>query len=166
MKNAFLATIIIVVVLGLSVLLITSCSPVKFYSDEGLTKSTGLKYYTVKPYLQVERDPQNNSIVKATIIYLPDLAHPQYLEIKAGPGSRKVDLKLENGAINTFGMTSDTQIPETIEALAALVSKTSDAVKDLSLKGIPPTASQSTITEFYEIIMTDGSTTVRKIEIK
>ncbi len=165
MKNAILA-IIIVALLGLSVFLITSCSPVKFYSDEGLTKSTGLKYFTVKPYLQVERDPQNNSIVKATVIYLPDLAHPQYMEIKGGLGSRKVDLKLVDGAINTFGMTSDTQIPESIEALSALVSKTSDAVKDLSLKGIPPSASQTTITEFYEIIMADGSTTFRKIEIK
>ena len=77
MKNSTLAAIILV---------LTGCAPVKFYSNPGLTENSGLKYHTVKPYLQVEKDPLNNSIVKATVIYLPDLANPQYMIIKDGFG--------------------------------------------------------------------------------
>ncbi len=162
MKNA-----LIKLVSGVFILAFTGCAPVKFYSNSELTKKSGLKYYTVKPYLQVERDPINNGIVKATILYLPDLENPQYIAMKDGLGSRKLDLKLTDGSINTFGLDSDPKIAETIAALTGLVSKTATAITDLStLKGIPPTAASSTITELYDIIMTNGLTSVKKIEIK
>ena len=74
---------------GLVMLLITSCAPVKFYSNDGLTEKTGLKYYTVKPFLHVERDAETNRIVKANVVYLPDLAHPQYMVMQDGLNSRK-----------------------------------------------------------------------------
>jgi hypothetical protein len=140
---------------------------VKFYSNPGLTEESGLKYYTVKPYLQVEKDPVNNSIVKATVIYLPDLANPQYMVIKDGLGSGKVDMKLTDGSINTLGVATDPKIPETIDALAALISKSTTAITDLAaLKGIPPAAAASTITELYEIFMGPEGTTVKKVEFK
>ena len=152
---------------GLIILVLAGCAPVKFYSNPGLTENSGLKYYTVKPYLQVEKDPANNSVVKATVIYLPDLANPQYLVIKDGLGSRKVDLKLIDGSINTLGVATDPKIAETIDALAALISKTTIAITDLSaLKGIPPTAAAATITELYEVFMGPDGTTVKKVEFK
>jgi len=152
---------------GLIILVLAGCAPVKFYSNPGLTENSGLKYYTVKPYLQVEKDPANNSVVKATVIYLPDLANPQYLVIKDGLGSRKVDLKLIDGSINTLGVATDPKIAETIDALAALISKTTIAITDLSaLKGIPPTAAAATITELYEVFMGTDGTTVKKVEFK
>ena len=40
----------------LLVLVIAGCASVKFYSDAGLKEKTGLKYYSSKPYLVVERD--------------------------------------------------------------------------------------------------------------
>lgn len=151
----------------LIILVLTGCSPVKFYSNAELTKKSGLKYYTVKPYLQVERDLVNNSIVKTTILYLPDLENPQYIVMKDGPGSRKLDLKLTEGSINTLGLDTDPKIAETIAALTSLVSKTATAITDLStLKNIPGAAAQATITELYDIIMTNGLTSVRKIEVK
>ena len=160
MKNA-----LIKLVSGIFILAFTGCTPVKFYSNAELTKKSGLKYYTVKPYLQVERDPVNNSIVKATILYLPDLENPQYIALKDGLGSRKLDLKLTDGSINTFGLETDPKIAETIAALTGLVSKTATAVTDLStLKGIPG-AAQTTVTELYDIIMTNGLTSVKKIEV-
>lgn len=152
---------------GLIILVLAGCAPVKFYSNPGLTENSGLKYYTVKPYLQVEKDPANNSVVKATVIYLPDLANPQYLVIKDGLGSRKVDLKLIDGSINTLGVATDPKIAETIDALAALISKTTTAITDLSaLKGIPPKAAAVTVTELYEIFMGPDGTTLKKVEIK
>ena len=162
MKN-----VLIKLVSGIFILAFTGCAPVKFYSNAELTKKSGFKYYTVKPYLQVERDPVNNSIVKATILYLPDLENPQYIAMKDALGSRKLDLKLTDGSINTFGLESDPKIAETITALTSLVSKTATAITDLStLKGVPPAAAPSTITELYDIIMTNGLTSVKRIEVK
>ena len=162
MKNA-----LIKLVSGVFILAFTGCSSVKFYSNSELTQKSGLKYYTVKPYLQVERETVNNSIVKATILYLPDLENPQYIAMKDGIGSRKLDLKLTDGTINTFGLESDPKIAETIAALTGLVSKTATAITDLSiLKGIPGAAAPTTITELYDIIMTNGLTSVKKIEVK
>jgi hypothetical protein len=162
MKNTFMKLVSAVFILAF-----TGCATVKFYSNAELTKKAGLKYYTVKPYLQVERDPVNNSVVKATILYLPDLEKPQFIAMKDGLGSRKLDLKLTEGSINTFGLDSDPKIAESIGALTSLVSKTATAITELSiLKSIPPGAASPTIIELYDIIMTNGLTSVKRIEIK
>jgi hypothetical protein len=152
---------------GLIILMLTGCAPVKFYSNQGLTEKSGLKYYTSKPYLQVEKDPANNSVVKATVIYLPDLANPQYMVIKDGLGSRKIDLKLTDGSINTLGVATDPKIAETIDALATLISKSTTALTDLSaLKGIPQASADVTVTELYEIFMGPDGTTLKRIDFK
>jgi len=162
MKKSISAAII-----GLIVLVLTGCAPVKFYSNPGLTEKSGLKYYTVKPFLLVEKDPANNSVVKATVVYLPDLANPQYMVAKDGLGSGKIDLKLTDGSINTLGVTTDPEIAETIEAMAALISKSTAAITDLStLKGIPQAPAAATVTELYEVIMGTEGTTVKKVEFK
>jgi len=162
MKNALLKFIS-----GVFILVFTGCTSVQFYSNPELTKKSGLKYYTVKPYLQVERETANNTIVKATILYLPDLENPQYIVMKDGIGSKKLDVKLADGAISTFGLDTDPKIAESVAALTALVSKTATAITDLStLKGIPGAAAPATVTELYDIIMTGGITSVKKIEVK
>jgi hypothetical protein len=162
MKNALFKLIT-----GIFILAFAGCSPVKFYSNADLTKRSGLKYYAVKPYLQVERDLASNNIVKATILYLPDLENPQYIAMKDGLGSRKIDLKLTDGSISTFGTETDPKIAETITALSSLVSKTSSAISDLStMKGVPNTATASTVIELYDIVMSNGLTSVKRIEIR
>lgn len=146
------------------ILIAAGCSPVKFYSDQSLGKETGLKYYSLKPFLQVERDVVTRNIVKSEVIYLPDLSSPQYLMVKDGPGSRKVDLKLKDGAITELGIATDPKTAESIEALAALVDKSAEAAKDItSLKGAPGAGSPN-IVEFYEVIMNSEGTKVRKVE--
>ena len=162
MKNALLKLIF-----GVFILAFTGCTSVQFYSNPELTKKSGLKYYTVKPYLQVERETVNNTIVKATILYLPDLENPQYIVMKDGIGSKKLDVKLADGAISTFGLDTDPKVAESIAALTSLVSKTATAITDLStLKGITGAAAPATVTELYDIIMTNGVTSVKKIEVK
>lgn len=146
---------------------LSGCAPVKFYSGSGLTQNTGLKYYTVKPYIQVERELTGGNIVKATVVYLPDLVNPQYIVIKDGLGSRKVDIKLSEGAISTLGVATDPKIAESVDALAALISKSSAAIADLAtLKGIPAAAAPATVTELYEVFMGPDGTTMKKIEFK
>jgi len=162
MKQAILKTAICLALTSLS-----GCSPVKFYSNSGLTESSGLKYFTVKPYLMVEKEAVSNNVVKVSVIYMPDLENPQYMVVKDGPGARKVDLKLTDGSISTLGLSTDTKIAESIEALSALISKSASAIDDLAnLKGLPPSASASIVTELYEVTMSNGSTSVRKIEIR
>jgi hypothetical protein len=162
MKNVFLKLIS-----GVFILAFTGCTSVQFYSNSELTKKSGLKYYTVKPCLQVERETVNNNIVKATILYLPDLENPQFISMKDGLGSKTLDLKLADGSITTFGMETDPKIAESIAALASLVSKTTTAITDLStFKTIPGAASTTTIIELYDIVMTNGITSLKKIEVK
>ena len=162
MKHTILRTAICLALAAL-----TGCSPVKFYSNSGLTESSGLKYYTVKPYLMVEKDAVSSNVLKVTVIYMPDLENPQYMVVKDGLGARKVDLKLSEGSISTLGLSTDPKIAESIEALSALISKSASAIDDLSnLKGIPPVAASNTVTELYEVTMSNGATSVRRVEIK
>lgn len=162
MKNA-----LIKLVTGFFIFTFVSCAPVKFYSNPELTKKSGLKYYTVKPYLMVEKELSSGNTLKATIVYMPDLANPQYMVVRDGLGSRKVDLKLTEGSINTISVASDPKIAEMVEAFAALAAKGTAALEDLNaLKGLPLTGTSTTITEIYEVVMENGATTFRKVEIK
>ncbi len=161
MKQNFLAAITVV-----TAVLLNSCTPVKFYSGSDSSKVSGLKYYAAKPYLQVERDV-NNNVVKSAVIYMPDLSEPMYVVFKDGPGSRKVDIKLNDGILTSLGIATDPKVSETIESLSALVSKTTSAVSDLAaLKGLPATPAASNVTELYEVLITREGTSLRKVEIK
>ena len=143
--------------------ILSACSPVKIYSDAGLTKKSGLKIYTSKPYLQVERNSETGSIVKVDVVYLPDLSNPQYVAIKNGPGSRKVDIKVKDGCITSFGFASDTKIDEYIDALSALLSKGTYAVTNLEAMGVGPGGANNVV-EMYEVVMQNGRTVLRKVE--
>lgn len=153
---------LIVLVSGMMIL--AGCTPVRFYSDPGLSKQTGLKFYTVKPYLQVEREPESGRIVKSTVLYLPDLANPQYMAVKNGPGAAKVDLKLSDGILNTFGYEYEQMLPETVESLASLLSKSAGAIEDLNnLKSIPGLKATPNTIELYEIVITNEKTFFKEV---
>jgi hypothetical protein len=159
MKNRILT-----VIFSVSLFVLSGCSPVKIYSNPELTKKSGIKFYTVKPFLQIERDYETGEIVKTNVLYLPDLANPQYMAIKNGPGSRKVDLKLTDGCISTFGFTSDTKIDDYIDALSALLSKGTYAVTNLdALKTPQGTKAMPNMVEWYEIVMKRDTTFLREV---
>lgn len=151
-------------VIGLIVLSMTGCASVQFYSNKNLTEKTGLKYYAVKPFLHVEKEAVTNRIIKATVIYLPDLANPQYMVLRDGFGSRKVNLKLTDGSINTFGYTYISKIGESTDALAAMITKSTDAVTSLNT-AIPGMKAPSNTVELYEIVFTPEKTILKKVEL-
>jgi hypothetical protein len=160
MKKSITELVICFVILAFA-----GCAPVQIYSNNSLTSRTGLKYYTVKPFLHVEREVITNRIVKATIVYLPDLANPQYMVIRDGLNSRKVSLKFTDGAINTFGYTSTSKIPESVDALASLITKGTDAITELnSVNALQPAKAPSNTVELYEIIIGAEKTTLRKVD--
>lgn len=147
-------------------LVFIGCAPVQFYSNKALTEKTGLKYYTVKPYLHVERDAETNRIVKATVIYLPDLANPQYMRIREGVNSKKVNLKFSNGSIDTFGYSSTGKVGESVDALAAMITKGTDALTELNaLKSLQAVKASSNTVELYEINFGADRTTLREVTI-
>jgi hypothetical protein len=162
MKNTFLSLIT-----GFIILAFTGCAPVNFYSNAKLTEKAGLKYYNSKPYLLVERDIDSGRITNVTVIYLPDLANPQYMVVKGGLGSKHIELGLTDGSIKTFGSTSDTKIPETITSLSKLATGGADAISGLKTQQAAAIVnSPVTTTELYEVIINSGGTSMRKVEIK
>jgi hypothetical protein len=134
------------------------CAPVQFYSNKALTEKSA--------FLHVERDPETGRIVKATVIYLPDLANPQYMILREGLNSRKVNLKFTNGSIDNFGYTSTGKVGESVDALGALLTKSTDALTDLNaLKSMQPVKASSNTVELYEIIFGADKTTLREVTI-
>ena len=151
---------------SLFLILVAGCAPVQFYSNKNLTEKTGLKYYSVKPFLHVERDSETGRIVKAAILYLPDLANPQYMVIRDGLNSRKLNLKFTNGSIDTFGYSSTGKISESVDALAAMISKGTDALTELNaLKSLQTVKAPSNTVELYEIVFGADKTTLREVTV-
>jgi len=161
MKTTLLAAFV-----SMAVIVISGCAPVQIYSNKGLTEKTGLKYYTVKPFLHVERDPETSRIVKSTVIYLPDMVNPQYLVMRDGVNSRKINLKFKDGAITDFGYSSTGKVGESVDALAALITKSTDALTELTaLKTLQSAKTASNTVELYEIIIGPEKTTLREVTI-
>jgi len=161
MRNAILA-----VLLSVFIYAFTGCAPVQFYSNESLTEKTGLKYYTTKPFLHVERDPQTKQVVKSTIIYMPDLSNPQYMVMHDGLNSRKINLKFKDGYITDFGYSSTGKVGESVEALANMISKSSDALTEINaLKSMQAAKVSSNSVELYEIVFETDKTTLREVTV-
>lgn len=146
-------------ILTLLACILSGCASVRFYSKSDLSGKTGLRFYTVKPYLLIELHAEKDNTVKTSVVYLPDLANPQYIVLKNGIGSNELKLAFTNSSLNSYGLISESQIPETINAIAGLVSKSSDAVKQFYQPGNnanqPP--SDDSFKLFEIVIGTDGT---------
>jgi hypothetical protein len=161
MKKPVLAAFV-----SLVIIFIAGCTPVQFYSNKSLTEKTGLKYYAVKPFLSVEREPETGKIVKSTVIYLPDLANPQYMVIRDGINSRKLNLKIKDGTITDFGYSSTGKVSESVEALGSLISKSADALTEINaLKAIQSARTGANTVELYEIVIGPDKTSLRQVGV-
>jgi anaerobic glycerol-3-phosphate dehydrogenase len=86
--------------------------------------------------------------------------------IREGINSKKVNLKFTNGSLDTFGYTSTGKVSESIDALASLITKGTDALTDInSLKSLLPAKGSSNTVELYEIIFGADKTTLRLVTI-
>ena len=105
-------------------------------------------------------------IVKTTVVYLPDLANPQYMIIRDGLNSRKINLKFTDGALSTFGYSSTGKVGESVDALAAMISKSTDALTELNvLKSLQAVKASANTVELYEIIIGADKTTLREVTV-
>ena len=141
------------------------CATVKVYSDAELKNETGLRCYTLKPYLLVEYLAENDNTVKTTVVYLPDLANPQYMKVKAGLGSGELKMTFDEGALTSYGVVTDSQIPELLESFASMLSKSAYAAETFSRPETPGTINDEPETPFrlFEILSTPGGTVLKEV---
>lgn len=140
------------------------CASVQFYSDSGLTQKTGLKVCPAKPYLLVEYNPGKDKTPKTTLLWLPDMANPQYVKLTSGFGSNEMKLAFKNGCLDTYGITTDTKIPESINALAYLMSKTADVAANFAAPPVPAQEEDSVASfELYEIFIEKERPVLRRV---
>ena len=119
-------------------MLMTGCATVKIYSDAGLKNETGLRFYTLKPFLLVEYMAEKDKTIKTSVVYLPDLSDPQFMVLKPGVGSSELKMAFKNSALESYGVATDSQLPESMEAFAAMLSKSAYAAQ--AFEGAPPYA--------------------------
>jgi len=155
-----------------ALMLMSGCATVKIYSDEGLRNETGLRFYTLKPYLLVEYLAEKDNTVKTTVIFLPDMASPQYMMLKPGVGSSELKMAFKNSALESYGVATDSQLPESMEAFAAMLSKSAYAAQ--AFEGAPPYTSpaegesipdQGTSFRLFEIITGPSGSTLREVAL-
>jgi hypothetical protein len=160
----------VLAVLTVSGILLTGCATVKVYSDSGLKNETGLRFYTLKPYLLVEYLAEKDKTVKTTVVFLPDMASPQYMVLKPGVGSSELKMAFKNSALESYGVATDSQLPESMEAFAAMLSKSAYAAQ--TFEGAPPYAlpeegelppDPGTAFRLFEIITGLSGSTLREV---
>ena len=149
--------------LFVGLLAFAGCASVKFYSDSNLTNETGLRYYTLKPYLLVEFKAEKDNTVKTSVIYLPDLANPQYVRTTSGLGSNELEITFADGAIASYGLVSESQIPETLEAFAAMLSKSAYAAQTFTAGDRLQVDESETYFRLYEILTGPEGTELKEI---
>ncbi|NLE34603.1 MAG: hypothetical protein GX622_05845 [Bacteroidales bacterium] len=162
----------ILAALTVSGILLTGCATVKIYSDAGLKNETGLRFYTLKPYLLVEYLAEKDKTVKTSVIYLPDLSDPQFMVLKPGVGSSELKMAFKNSALESYGVAVDSQLPESMEAFAAMLSKSAYAAQ--AFEGAPPYASSEegelptdpgSSFRLFEIITGPSGSTLKEVVI-
>jgi len=150
-------------VLSVSFILITGCATVRFYSDADMKNETGLRFYTLKPYLLVEYNAEKDNTVKTNVVYLPDLASPQYLKLKTGIGSNDLKMDFTNSVLTSYGVVSESMFSETMEAVAAMLSKSAYAAQTFTGQVTPAPDESVTYFRLYEIIPGSDGTTLKEI---
>ena len=146
-------------------ILLAGCATVKVYSDAGLNNETGLRFYTLKPYLLVEYMAEKDNTVKTTVVYLPDLSSPQFMRVKPGLGASEVKMGFKNSALESYGVVADSKLPEGLEAFAAVLSKSAYATQAFTGPAPGGTTDQDQIVPFrlYEVLTTPAGTVLKEV---
>jgi len=146
-------------------ILLTGCATVKVYSDAGLTTETGLRYYTLKPYLLVEYMANKDNTVKTSVVFLPDLSSPQYIKVKPGIGSSELKMTFSNRTLESYGVATDSQLPESMAAFADILSKSAYAAQNFSgtRPDTAPGQEQATPFRLFEIVITASGAALKEV---
>ncbi len=146
-------------------ILSSGCATVKIYSDSQLTRETGLRYYTLKPYLLVEYKADKDNTLKTSVVYLPDLSAPQFMKLKPGIGSSELKMTFSNSALESYGVVTDSQLSESMAAFADILSKSAYAAQNFTRQPSQDTSGQEQGVPFrlFEIQFTPGGTVLKEV---
>jgi hypothetical protein len=161
---------------------IMSCASYKIFPIDGENKNQeGLRFYKPQPYLLVSYTSQAASTkavgaAAATVtqtdltldyklIFLPDYTQGFVMQRRGGMGTVDASVKLTDGWMLTeLGMKTDSQVPQTIEALSKLIP-TLPGLKGAVLApgGPPPAADPSGL---YKISFDNtGKPSLEKVKV-
>lgn len=157
--------LIVFLLVPFGMILFTGCATVKVYSDAGLKNETGLRYYTLKPYLLVEYMAEKDNTVKTSVIYLPDLSTPQYMMLRPGIGASELKMTFKEGTLESYGVVTDSQLPESMSAFADILSKSAYAAQTFTGPESQGTRNpeQGTSFRLFEIIVSSTGTTLKEV---
>lgn len=160
MKKLFVIAAIIV-----AIVLLNGCATVKIYSDAELDNETGLRFYTLRPYLLVEYMAEKDNTVKTSVVYLPDLSSPQFMKLRPGIGSSELKMTLTNSALESYGVATDSQLPESMAAFADILSKSAYSAQTFTGTRSGSNAEQTEIPPFrlFEILITPAGTKLKEV---
>lgn len=146
-------------------MLLTGCATVKVYSDAELKNETGLRFYTLKPYLLVEYMAEKDNTVKTSVVYMPDLSSPQYIKLKPGIGSGELKMTFSNSTLDSYGVATDSQLPESMAAFADILSKSAYAAQTFTGTRPIDNSDQAGTQPFrlFEILITPAGTTLKEV---
>lgn len=152
-------------VLTVAGILLNGCATVKVYSDAGLTTESGLRFYTLKPYLLVEYHAGKDNTVKTSVVYLPDLSTPQYMRLRPGLGSSELKMTFGNSALESYGVATDSQLPESMAAFADILSKSAYAAQTFTgnRSGSSEEQDQTAPFRLFEILITSSGTVLKEV---
>ena len=150
-----------------ALILLSGCATVKIYSDAELKNETGLRFYTLKPYLLVEYQAGKENNVKSSVVFLPDIASPQFMKLRPGIGSSELKMTFSNSALESYGVVTDSQLPESMAAFADILSKSAYAAQNFTgtRQESEPGQQQATPFRLFEIIITPSGTELREVEL-
>jgi hypothetical protein len=107
------------------------CARIDFGGKDGR-----LTYYDPKPYLLVSTNKE--CVTTGSVLVLP--AEKKSLKFIPGYGFADLSVSLNNGMITNAGQKTDTQIPQTISAIADLARAAAPFKAMRAGEGCPPSA--------------------------
>jgi hypothetical protein len=107
------------------------CARIDFGGKDGR-----LTYYDPKPYLFVSTNKE--CVTTGSVLVLP--AEKKSLKFIPGYGFADLSVSLNNGMITNAGQKTDTQIPQTISAIADLAKAAAPFKALPAREGCPPSA--------------------------
>jgi hypothetical protein len=148
-----------------ALILFSGCATVKIYSDAELTRETGLRFYTLKPYLLVEYQAGKDNNVTTSVVFLPDVSSPQFIKLRPGIGSSELKMTFSNSALESYGVVTDSQLPESMSAFADILSKSAYAAQNFTgaRQDAEPGQQQAIPFRLFEIFITPSGTELREV---
>jgi hypothetical protein len=85
--------------------------------------------------------------------------------LKSGIGSSELKMNFNNGALESYGVLTDSKLPESMEAFAAILSKSAYATQAFTGPESPGTLNLEPGTYFrlFEILPTSSGTVLREV---